>query len=246
MAKLPHNPLEGKAPELVFNLADDSSDELVSIVIPHCNRPHYLNICLQSICVKSVNSNYQIIVVDNASGKESQDFLDAVEQKGVCVIRNKKNMWWAAAANQGARAADPKSKYILFMHPDTYVISPVWLDVLIGTAISKNSGLISTDLQTYEYAGKPVQFLTEWCLLCSRECWDKCGEFEESLPLMGAPFLFSQKAQINGFNPIKISQKLVHHDAISAFSISEWERFTEQAQHEIPKLYSDLINTMRK
>ena len=73
---IPHNPLEGERPELSINL-HDGSEEQVSVIVVHRDRPEYLNICLQSIAVTSFNNNYEIIVVDNASGKDSQEYLDA-------------------------------------------------------------------------------------------------------------------------------------------------------------------------
>lgn len=102
MAKtnMPHNPLEGERPELTLDL-ESNSDEQVSIVIVHKDRPEYLNICLQSIAVTSMNNNYEIIVVDNNSGSDSQDFLDDIKGE-VMVVKNKENLFWSAAANKGA------------------------------------------------------------------------------------------------------------------------------------------------
>ena len=78
---VPFNPLEGERPELNIKM-HDGSDEQVSIFIVHKDRPEYLNICLQSIAVTSINNNYEIIVIDNNSGQESQDFLDSIEHFG--------------------------------------------------------------------------------------------------------------------------------------------------------------------
>ena len=61
---IPHNPLTGQRPEINIPL-HDGSDEQISIVIVHKDRPEYLNLCLQSITVCSFNNNYEIIVVDN-------------------------------------------------------------------------------------------------------------------------------------------------------------------------------------
>ena len=64
----PYNALEGKKPTLSFNL-HDGSDERISIVVVHKDKPEYLSMCLQSIAICSVNSNIEIIVVDNNSEK---------------------------------------------------------------------------------------------------------------------------------------------------------------------------------
>ena len=87
---IPFNPLEGSRPEMSIKM-HDGSDEQVSIIIVHKDRPEYLNICLQSIAVTSINNNYEIIVVDNGSGQETQDFLDTIEKDGIKVIRRSKN-----------------------------------------------------------------------------------------------------------------------------------------------------------
>ena len=109
-----NNPVESAKSELTVSLKN-YSDEQISIIIVHKDRPEYLNLALQSICVTSFNSNYEIIVVDNGSDKESQDFLDEIEGT-VKVIRNEKNMYWSAACNKGAKSADKNSKYLVFMH----------------------------------------------------------------------------------------------------------------------------------
>ena len=43
---IPFNPLEGEKPEITFKL-NDTTDELVSIIIVHKDRPEFLNIALQ-------------------------------------------------------------------------------------------------------------------------------------------------------------------------------------------------------
>jgi GT2 family glycosyltransferase len=98
-------------------------EDSISIVIVNKDKPEYLNICLQSIAVNSSNNNYEIIVVDNASGPETQTFLDDLE-KDVKVVRNDKNLYFSAAANLGFRHANKNSKYVIFMHYDVVILNP--------------------------------------------------------------------------------------------------------------------------
>ena len=46
---VPYSALEGERPEISINMLQDGSDEQVSIIVVHRDRPEYLNICLQSI-----------------------------------------------------------------------------------------------------------------------------------------------------------------------------------------------------
>ena len=57
-----NNPVGNAESELTLSLKN-YSDEQISIIIVHKDRPEYLNLTLQSICVTSFNSNYEIIVV---------------------------------------------------------------------------------------------------------------------------------------------------------------------------------------
>jgi glycosyltransferase involved in cell wall biosynthesis len=232
----PHNPLEGERSEMVLKLHDSTSQEQIAIIIPHKDRPEYLNICLQSIAITTLNTNYEIIVVDNASGKDSQDFLDDI-QKEVKVVKNKENMYWAAAANKGVEAASPNAKYLVFMHPDVVVLNPGWLDLLINVSQSQNSGLVGLELQSYFMPPQKVDFVQEWCMLTTRKCWKDAGPFEaEKLPQIGAPFIYSVKATRKGHRPQVMRNNLVHHYRIFGIDINEHERFTEQAMVVIPRI----------
>lgn len=228
------NPLEGDRPELNINL-HSGSDEQISIVIVHKDRPEYLNICLQSIAVTSFNNNYEIIVVDNASGQESQDFLNDIEGE-VKVIRNEKNLYWSAAANKGAEQASKNSKYVVFMHCDVVILNPSWLDLLINVCESHKAGLVGVEMQSYFMQQKKVDFIREWLVMMTRECWEACGPFPEKLPIIGPSFITTLKAQQAGFKPQVMKNQIAHHYRIFSLDISEFERLTEQAQVMIPQL----------
>lgn len=230
----PHNPLTGERPEFSLNL-HDGSDEQVSIIIVHRNRPEYLNICLQSIAVTSFNNNYEIIVVDNGSDKESQAFLDEIEGE-VKVVRNKDNKYWSAAANQGVQAADKGSKYFVFMHPDVVVLNPAWLDLLVNVSESQGSGFVGIDQLAYFMQSQKVDFIQEWCLLMTRDCWKDIGPWPEQLPQIGHAFIMTLRAQTRGHKPQVMRNPICHHYRVFNMDISDFERMTEKAMIDIPKL----------
>lgn len=234
----PHNPLEGPRPELTLNL-HDGSEEQVSIIVVHKDRPEYLNICLQSIAVTSMNNNYEIIVVDNGSGKDSQDFLDDIEGE-VKVVRNKENLYWAKAANKGADAADKNSKYFIFMHCDVVITNPAWIDLLINVSESTGAGVVGLELQSYYMQQQRIDFIHEWCMLVTRECWKDIGPFEERLPQIGAPFIFTIEAQNKGHKPQIMRNPIAHHYRVFSLDINEYERLVEQAMVSIPQVMREV------
>jgi glycosyltransferase involved in cell wall biosynthesis len=248
---VPHNPLEGSRPEIVVNL-HSGSEEQVSIVVVHKDRPEYLNICLQSIAVTSFNNNYELIVVDNGSGKESLDYLDSLGDE-VKVVRNEKNLYWAVAANKGAQAADKNSKYIIFLHCDVVVLNPAWIDLLINVSESQNAGMVGVELQSYFMQQQKVDFVQEYCVLFTRECWETIGPWDarynpaaqpgkefDGLPQIGTSFIMTMKAQMKGFKPQVMKNPIIHHYKIFSLDINEYEKLTERAMSEIPRMLRDV------
>jgi glycosyltransferase involved in cell wall biosynthesis len=242
---IPHNPLEGERPEMVLKLHNESSQEQIAIIVVHKDRPEYLNICLQSIAIATLNTNYEIIVVDNGSGQDTQNFLDDIQGE-VKVIRNKENLYWAGAANKGAEAASPNAKYLVFMHSDVVVLNPGWLDLLINVSQSQNSGLVGLELGSYFMPPQKVDFVQEWCVLTTRECWKDAGPFEaEKLPQIGSPFIYSVRATRKGYRPQVMKNSLVHHYRIFGIDINEHERFTENAMVRIPQILRQIQGQSR-
>jgi len=257
----PYNALEGGSPpEMVIDL-HDGTDEKVSIIIVHKDNPRepdrtlkHLNICLQSICVCSLNNNYEIIVIDNGSQEQGvHDFLDDIESQDVKVVRNRENLYWAAAANQGVVVADKKSKYFIFLHPDVVVLQSGWIDMMVNVCESQDSGLVGLSTKSYHLQSKvgteELSYVEEWCMLVSRDCWQDCGPFHEELKQVGAPFMFSHKAAFYHYKPQILGTgniPIVHHYGIFAMTVSEFEAMAQHGLLRIPRLYTDLAMAKAK
>lgn len=231
---IPHNPLEGPAPELTIPLYNTEED-LISIVIVHKDTPEYLSLCLQSIAVASIGSNYEIIIVDNASGKDTQDYLDELPPD-VKVIRNNRNLYWSAAANQGAAHASKHSKYIIFMHADTTIIHAGWMDLLVSVAESEESGMVGAATHMYRLGKQDIVFVQEWLVMLSRECFEAIGPWPEELPMVGHAFMLTIKAVQNGFKPQGIMTQIAHHWKAFSVNINEYEVMVDEAMAKIPKM----------
>ncbi len=242
MTEMAHNPLESpERPEFVLDLHDGTNAQ-VSIIVIHHERPEFLNMCLQSIHVMSNLNNFEMIVVDNASGPETQEYLDVLETEGVKVVRNKENKYWSAAANQGVAAADPNSHYYIFMHCDTVVLNQGWIDLLVNIAEAKQSGLVGTEMHQYFLQNQKVDYVRDWCVLISKKCWEDIGPWPEELPLVGQSFIMTLKAQHKGYKPQAIKNPLVHHYNAISYKPNEIEPISEEAMSIIPKLMQQIQN----
>lgn len=223
----------------------DHTNAKISIIIVHYDRPSYLNILLQSIYVMSNLNNYEIIVVDNNSGQETQDFLKQLEEDGIKVIRNKENKHFSVAANQGALATDPGSKYFVFMHCDTVVLKQVWLDVLVNGSETGESGMVGVDMQHVSMNSEKIDYIPEWCVLFTRECWNDCGPWPEELPIVGQSFIMTLRAVWRGYKPQAIKQDTVAHYKAFAYDPRSWGKINEEANAIIPKLMQKARNSAK-
>lgn len=88
----------------------------LSIIIVNFNTREFLENCIKSIDRFSGNLDFEIIVIDNASAEELRIKNWKLKIK---LIKNKKNIGFAAANNQGIKQA--KGDYILLLNPDTLV-----------------------------------------------------------------------------------------------------------------------------
>jgi N-acetylglucosaminyl-diphospho-decaprenol L-rhamnosyltransferase len=87
---------------------------MISIVIVNWNSGPLLEKCIQSLLLHAAGC--QIVVVDNASTDSSLHFAEQTKSK-ILVLRNDRNIGFAAASNMGWRAGE--GTHILFLNPDT-------------------------------------------------------------------------------------------------------------------------------
>lgn len=100
-----------------------------SIIIPLYNRADLTQACLQALQAHTSEVDHQIVLVDNASSDETEALCRSLTGE-VKVIRNHENLGFAAACNQGARAAE--SDRLVFLNNDTEPWAG-WLPPLIRT-----------------------------------------------------------------------------------------------------------------
>lgn len=84
----------------------------VSIIIVNWNSGNFLAECLESI--KRFGGGSEVIVIDNASSDNSLKKIKSA--KKLKIIKNKKNVGFGKACNQGAKLAT--GKYLFFLNPD--------------------------------------------------------------------------------------------------------------------------------
>jgi N-acetylglucosaminyl-diphospho-decaprenol L-rhamnosyltransferase len=93
----------------------------IDVVIVNWNAGPMLSACLRSI-TRALDPRFRItrvVVVDNASEDSSLELPD-YDELPLSILRNERNLGFAAACNQGAK--DSPADYILFLNPDTELL----------------------------------------------------------------------------------------------------------------------------
>ena len=110
-------------------------EPLVSVIIPTCYTNDFIERCIVSVWERSTYKNIEIIVVDNSRqhpnyGKKK---LGKFLEEGKCrILYVNEPFNWARLNNLAAKEA--KGDFFLFLNDDTEVITPDWLERMIGEA----------------------------------------------------------------------------------------------------------------
>jgi GT2 family glycosyltransferase len=91
----------------------ESSKVNLSIIIVLYNQAHLSLLCLKSI-LQYADVEYEVVIIDNASTDRTEDLLLRVDNAKV--IRNKENLGFLKAVNQGSKIS--KGKYTLLLNND--------------------------------------------------------------------------------------------------------------------------------
>ena len=91
----------------------------VSIVIVNWNSTEYLRECVKSLKKHTKDLSYEIIVIDNNSNDFNPDEFGS-EFPDIRIVKNKENLGYVKAANQGAALA--RGNYLVLLNPDTLFI----------------------------------------------------------------------------------------------------------------------------
>ncbi len=127
----------------------------VSIIIPTKDGISYLKKCLNSILNKTTYKNYEIVLVENNSTqKETFDFYESLkENKKIKILYYKeKGFNYSKIINYGVK--NSSGDFILQLNNDITIITPDWLEEMIGFAQRDDVGAVG--VKAY-YPDKSIQ-----------------------------------------------------------------------------------------
>lgn len=119
----------------------------VSILIPSKDHVEDLDKCITSIEEKSTWKNFEIIVIENNSTEQDTfAYYDQIQLRypNVQVVYWKKGFNYSAINNYGASFAT--GDYYVLMNNDIEVITPQWMEYMLGYCQRENTGIVGAKL----------------------------------------------------------------------------------------------------
>ncbi len=130
----------------------------ISIVIPNKDGKETLEVCIQSVLEKTMYPNYEIIIVENNSEtNEIFDYYQELEKNDKIKIVKYPQVGfnYSGIVNFGVRNC--KGDYIVQLNNDTELLTPNWLEIMLGFCQRKDVGAVGVKLyypdETIQHAG---------------------------------------------------------------------------------------------
>ncbi len=122
---------------------------VVSVIIPSKDHPEVLERCLRSFREKTQYRYYEWIVVDNGSGEENREKMEALQRTyDFTYIYEPMPFNFSKMCNLGEKRA--RGDLILLMNDDIEIIEESWLGRMAGQALQPHVGAVGAKLW---YAG---------------------------------------------------------------------------------------------
>ncbi|MCI1666010.1 MAG: DUF4422 domain-containing protein [Atopobiaceae bacterium] len=157
------SPLSPRRFVVDYDLADRP---LVSIVIPNKDNVRMLARCLTSVLRHSTYSNYEVVIVENNStDPETFAYYEQVCRAHgnvrVVTLEGMEGFNFSRIVNFGVAAS--KGDYVLMLNNDVEVLTPGWIEQMLGNCMREDVGVVGAKLlfpdHTTQHAG--VTFGTE-------------------------------------------------------------------------------------
>ncbi len=130
----------------------------VTILIPNRNEAKTLKVCIDSILEKTTYENYEIVIIENNSTEQSIfDYYKKLEEneKIKILYYSEKQFNYSKIINYGVK--NTNGEYIIQLNNDTELITPDWLEKMVGMNQREDVGAVGVKLYypdgTIQHAG---------------------------------------------------------------------------------------------
>ena len=187
----------------------------VSVIIPTHNRAEFLRSAITSV-LNQTFQDFEIIIIDDASKDHTREIITSFNDARIKVIHNQVSKGAAGARNIGL--IHTNCEYTAFLDdddewlPEKLKIQTCLLDnsppeiggVCTGCfTIDKVSGRLLSTYNTEMNNIYKINFIATSSILLRRECFEKCGLFDENMPTSSDYDMWIRISKIFSFKIVK-------------------------------------------
>ena len=124
----------------------------VTVIIPNCNQRSTLEVCINSVLNLTTYENYEIVIIENNSTEHSIfEYYDELKKNSrIKVLRYKeKGFNYSRIINFGVKNTD--GEYIVQLNNDTRLLTPDWLERMLGFCQRDDVGCVGVKLYYPDY-----------------------------------------------------------------------------------------------
>ena len=207
------------------------------IIIPVWNQLQNTKDCIDSIR-KNTSYPYNLIIIDNASDKDTALYLDSIKDENVTILRNKENQGFIKAVNQGIKVSS--SEYVCILNNDTIVTSG-WLTEMVNILdrnpsvgiVNPSSNTLGQNLKKNETPQMRAEDIKKekdqfvelgnafgFCMLTRKKIFNEVGLLDE---VYGMGYFedtdFSLRVKQKGYKAVRAFASYVYHKEKMSFKL---------------------------
>jgi len=229
----------------------------ISIIIPVKNQKDITQTCLDSL--SAYTKDYQLIIIDDGSDKETTSMLLQHIDENDNYIRNDKSVGWCKAINQGLK--EVKGDYVLFSNNDV-VFTANWIDKMLnhfkrdkelgvlGPVTNKVEGFQHIDYNKKDIDFQYTDVLTFFNVMIKKEVIDKIGGLDERFGLGGQDDAdYCIRARKEGFKVGIARDTFIYHYGSASFrdefnnDIPKSKEFAQSRVDILRNKYKDMVDS---
>ena len=216
---------------------------MVSILILVYNAKHYVKALFDTLPMTE-GINYETVVVDNASGKETAGYLRGLHSEGKInkLVRNKENLFFSKGNNIAAQNASLDSNLFLLLNSDVKIINKWWLKYLVETHLEGATAYGTVSM------GRNKKKIDGYCMLTDAWLYNKFL-LDVSYPFLGAVTKYQGELISSGYNVVGIEgfKCIIHARGGSHKYIPNWNKGLIRQQHgQVHEIFGDRCATIVK
>ena len=116
----------------------------VSIIVSFKDKANITKNCIESILKKTAYINYEIILIDNNSNKQTLKYLGKIKNKKIKILHYNNYFNFSKINNFASKFA--KGEYLLVLNNDIKILSRDWLEEMLSICQQKEIGIVGAKM----------------------------------------------------------------------------------------------------